>query len=179
MKEQDLVLLFAGKMEPKKDPFFLIELAGRIAHPRLKIIFTGNGILEADLKRAAAGDPRILFLDFQNQRQMPVVYRLADIFILPSRGPGETWGLAVNEAMACGRAIGVSDMAGGAVDLVRDGENGIVFAPGDVDTCSKWITSLLEDRRQLADMQRASRERIGAFSYTQIVEAVERVMTTV
>ncbi len=45
----------------------------------------------------------MIFLDFQNQQKMPLVYRLCDIFVLPSMGPGETWGLAVNEAMACKR----------------------------------------------------------------------------
>jgi len=177
--EDDLVVLFAGKMESKKDPFFLLELAVRVPDPRLRIVFVGNGVLEGELKQAAAGDPRILFLDFQNQRMMPVVYRLAEIFILPSRGPGETWGLAVNEAMGCGCAIGVSSKAGGAVDLVEEGVNGIIFNPGDVGKCSAWIGALLEDRRKLAEMQRRSGERVGQFSYEHIVEAIRQLMTTV
>jgi len=51
-------------------------------------------VLEKDLKEAAAGNERILFMDFQNQRGMPVIYRVGDLLILPSQGPGETWGLA-------------------------------------------------------------------------------------
>lgn len=177
--EHELVVLFAGKMEPKKDPLFLLELAARVRDPRLRIILVGNGVLEDELKQAAANDPRILFLDFQNQRMMPVVYRLADVFILPSRGPGETWGLAVNEAMACGCAIGVSSKAGGAVDLVEEGVNGIIFKPGDVEKCGAWIGDLLADRRKLAGLQQRSRERAGHFSYEHIVDAIRQLMTTV
>jgi glycosyltransferase involved in cell wall biosynthesis len=172
----DLVLLFAGKLEPKKNPFFLLEIAKRITSPQLKIIFTGNGVLEDPLKEAAAGDRRILFLDFQNQQQMPMVYRMGDIFILPSRGPGETWGLSVNEAMASGRTIMMSKKAGGAVDLVAEGENGLLFKPDEVEKCSAWISLLLQDRRQLTTFGQASRERIREFSFEHIVQAVEKVL---
>jgi glycosyltransferase involved in cell wall biosynthesis len=179
ISENDLVVLFAGKLEPKKDPFFLLELASRVSDPRLRILMVGNGVLEADLKKSAAEDHRILFLDFQNQRMMPVVYRLADVFVLPSRGPGETWGLAVNEAMACGRAVGMSSKAGGAVDLVEEGANGIIFHPGDVEKCGIWIESLLEDRRSLAGMQQRSQKIIEGFTYEQIADAIRQLMITV
>jgi glycosyltransferase involved in cell wall biosynthesis len=172
--ENDLVLLFAGKLEPKKNPFFLLDIAKRITSPRFKIIFAGTGILEAGLRQAAAKDPRIHFIGFQNQLQMPVVYRLADIYILPSKGPNETWGLGVNEAMACGCAIMMSEKAGGAVDLVKDGVNGITFRTDDVEKCSDWTLRMLEDRTQLEKMQQASRDRIADFTFAQIVESIVR-----
>ncbi len=68
--------------------------------------FVGNGILEKEMKSAAADN--VLFMPFQNQSQIPSIYHAANIFVLPSQGPGETWGLAVNEAMACGKAILIS-----------------------------------------------------------------------
>lgn len=168
----DVVLLFAGKLEPKKNPFFLLEIAGRVRDPRLKIIFAGAGVLEADLRQAAGTDPRILFIGFQNQQQMPVVYRLGDVFILPSRGPGETWGLGVNEAMASGSAIMMSEKAGGAVDLVEEGVNGIRFDPENgVEKCSGWVRRLLDDPSLLCTMKKASRQRIASFSYQRIMDA--------
>jgi glycosyltransferase involved in cell wall biosynthesis len=172
LAESDLVLLFAGKLEPKKNPFFLLEIAKRIPDPRLKIVFAGTGVLETPLRKAAAADPRIKFIGFQNQLQMPIVYRLGDIFILPSQGPGETWGLGVNEAMASGCAIMMSEKAGGALDLVEEGINGIRFKPGDIEKCSHWIGRLLEDRRLLTDMKAASRHRIASFSYRQMMDAL-------
>jgi hypothetical protein len=77
---------------------------------------------------------RVLFLPFQNQSRMPIVYRLGDALVLPS-GYGETWGLAVNEAQACGRPSLVSDCVGCARDIVREGENGMIFRTDDWDDC--------------------------------------------
>jgi len=170
----DLVLLFAGKLESKKNPFFLMELAGRVGSPRLKIIITGNGILENSLKQAALPDSRIHFIDFQNQLQMPVVYRLGDVFILPSEGPGETWGLAVNEAMASGCAVMMSQKAGGSIDLVRD--NGLVFGTAEAGKCASFLEELAADRGKLAAMKAASRKIILTFSFEHIVTAIEALL---
>lgn len=169
----DLVLLFAGKLYPIKNPFFLLEIAKRVPDPRLKIVFVGNGILEEELKQAAAGDPRIRFMEFQNQSRMPVVYRLGDIFVLPSRS--ETWGLGANEAMASGCALMLSNKVGGAVDLVVDGRNGVVLGTEDWDKGGELISRLLTDRDALAKMKNASRDIIDNFSYEHIVDAIEKL----
>ena len=172
----DLVLQFAGKLESKKNPFFLIDLARQISDPRLKIIFTGNGALESELRAAAAGDSRILFLDFQNQQTMPVLYRLGDVYILPSRGPGETWGLGGNEAMASGCAVMMSDKAGGAVDLIANGVNGLVFSIDHPAICIDFVRGLLDDGKLLASMKQASRQRIASFSFENIVASIRAIL---
>jgi glycosyltransferase involved in cell wall biosynthesis len=171
--ENDLVLLFAGKLEPKKDPLFVLEIARRVRDPRLKVIFVGTGVLEEGLRVAAGEDPRVHFAGFQNQRQMPVVYRMGDVYILPSRGPGETWGLGVNEAMASGSAIMMSDKAGGSVDLVEEGVNGIRFDPGgDIEKYTDWILRLLAEPSLLAEMKKGSRRRIASFSYGRMLDGL-------
>lgn len=177
IEDADLVVLFAGKLEPKKDPLFLLELAGAIRDKRLKILFVGNGILEKALKQAAAGDGRILFMDFQNQRQMPVVYRMADLFILPSKGPGETWGLAVNEAMACGLPIVVSDKAGCAPDLVKNNVNGIIFRHHDATPVITLLQQALQNKGELQRMGRESQKKIADYSFTHMVQAIEQLVT--
>jgi len=176
IKEGDLVLLFAGKLEVKKNPSFLLELARRVDDPRLKVVIVGNGVLEEQLKQGASGDERIKFLPFFNQQQMPVIYRMGDIFVLPSRGPGETWGLGANEAMASGCAVLLSDKVGGAVDLVDEGVNGIILRPEDYEKGADWVRHLLGARSELDRMKAASRQRIHLFSYQAIVGAVESIM---
>ena len=109
----------------------LLKLAERLADPRFVFLLIGNGPLEEELKAKAAGDERIRFLPFQNQSAMPAVYALGTVFILPSQGPGETWGLGANEAMASGLPVVLSSKVGGAVDLV--GENGLLFPAGETD----------------------------------------------
>ncbi len=121
--EKEKVFIFVGKFEPKKNPLLIIDVARELL--QYKFLFVGNGELEKEMKEKAGLN--VLFLPFQNQSVMPVVYRLGDVFVLPSKGPGETWGLAVNEAMACGKAILVSDKVGCASDLIEPKGNGFIF----------------------------------------------------
>jgi glycosyltransferase involved in cell wall biosynthesis len=176
----DLVLLFAGKFEPKKDPDFMLRLAGRLSDPRLKLILVGNGKLENALKAKASKDKRLIFLDFQNQQKMPVVYRLCDIFVLPSVGPGETWGLAVNEAMACNRPVIVSAKCGCAADLVKQ-TTGWVFEPGQEGDLKikEEVESLMERRSALVSMGAQARVALQPYSYPVAIESVSRLLSSI
>lgn len=174
----DLVVLFAGKLESKKNPELILKIASVLQNPDIKFIIVGNGHLESILKKAVVTDSRIHFLDFQNQNLMPVVYRIGDVFILPSNGPGETWGLAVNEAMASGCAIMVSDKAGCAVDLVKQNKNGILFPNNTYEQCVSFLKLIVENRSQLIEMKKESVKLISDFSYAHIVNAILHVLET-
>jgi glycosyltransferase involved in cell wall biosynthesis len=65
------------------------------------LLFVGSGPLETELRKraGAALGQSVFFAPFQNQTAMPKVYASGDLLVLPSHGRGETWGLAVNEAM--------------------------------------------------------------------------------
>jgi glycosyltransferase involved in cell wall biosynthesis len=179
INDNDLVLLFAGKLEEKKNPALLLELARTLPDENLKFIIVGNGQLESKLKENVKDDERIIFLDFQNQQQMPVVYRMGDVFILPSKGPGETWGLAVNEAMACSRPVMVSERAGCAADLVKQRENGIIFDPENIGICVSFLKDLLQNRGRIKIMGKASFNIIQGYSFGGIISSVENVMKRV
>ena len=176
IQTDDLVLLFAGKIEAKKNPFFLIDLLNRISDQRLKILFAGSGALQSDLKSLAAKDDRILLIDFQNQQLMPAIYRVANLFILPSAGPGETWGLALNEAMASGRAVIASNKTGGAIDLIEDGVNGLILDLKNNAPLKELIQSCLNDKQKLLEMGRQSQLKIQSFTFNHIATAVEDCM---
>ncbi|MFC4261280.1 glycosyltransferase family 4 protein [Ferruginibacter yonginensis] len=122
----DIVLLFSGKLQQKKDPFFMATLAAQLPNRRLKFLIVGDGALAAALQAHTCNDDRFRFLPFQNQAIMPAIYRLAHLFVLPSKGPGETWGLAINEALACGVPVVASQLCGGAIDLITE-NNGLLI----------------------------------------------------
>jgi glycosyltransferase involved in cell wall biosynthesis len=123
--EGDLVLLFAGKLMARKRPLELMRAVRDLEGVVLVVV--GEGELEATVRAEMENWPaRYRWLPFQNQSRMPVVYRLGDVMVLPS-AHGETWGLAVNEAQACGRPVLVSDAVGCAQDLVVEGVTGVVF----------------------------------------------------
>jgi glycosyltransferase involved in cell wall biosynthesis len=174
--DNDVVLLFAGKLEAKKNPFFLVDLLHKINDSRIKVLFAGNGALEKELKEKVQGDKRFSFIDFQNQQMMPVLYRLADVFILPSRGPGETWGLALNEAMACGKPVVASDRTGGAIDLITN-KNGLIIYNSNADSLVQMLQHALQDKNLLPVMGQHSAATIKNFSFKNITAALTILMS--
>jgi glycosyltransferase involved in cell wall biosynthesis len=171
----DLVILFAGKLESKKDPYFMLRMAEQIKDSRLKFIIVGNGKLEKELKKKGSADKRIIFLDFQNQQIMPVVYRLSDIFVLPSVGPGETWGLAVNEAMACKRPVMVSSKCGCAPDLVEENITGWLFEPGEKGdfAMKENVQKILAEHNVLDSMGNHAYQKIQQYSYPVAIKRMK------
>jgi len=154
-------LLFAGKFQQKKDPLLLLEAfsrAGAAGH----LIFVGNGALEDMLRARTRGRSDVHFLPFQNQQAMPAVYRLGDIFVLPSRGPGETWGLALNEAMASRRPVIAGSKVGGARDLVTEGKNGWCFQSGSLEQLTAVLKTALDCDAVSLDAMGAASEAASA-----------------
>lgn len=175
--DNDRVILFAGKFESKKAPDLLLQALqhhNQKAKHALKLLLVGNGVLEEQLKKQAAGDENIRFLPFQNQSVMPSLYRVADVFCLPSHGPGETWGLAVNEAMASGRPVLVSDRCGCAIDLVKPGKNGLVVSAGDLDSLSEALAVL--SKADLKKWGLNAQEDIKPWSFQNQCDAIENVL---
>lgn len=171
-------VLFAGKLEAKKAPDLLLEAFlrhSRTAHDHL--IFVGTGPMEGELRMRSAGESNIHFLGFQNQSKMPLVYRLAEVFVLPSRGPGETWGLAVNESMASERPVIVSDRVGCAPDLVARGGSGLVVTAESVASLASALTGLMDNVSRRREMADAGRREIARWSLSEqaarIQDAVE------
>ncbi|WP_299228501.1 glycosyltransferase family 4 protein [uncultured Psychroserpens sp.] len=175
---QDLVVLFAGKFEPKKQPEFLIkaiEKANKKRADKLHLLMVGHGPLEKELKVANKENTYIKFLPFQNQTKMPILYRVCSIFCLPSKGPGETWGLAVNEAMASGIPVIVTDKVGCASDLVAHNENGYIVPSNNLDELTTIFVNLSEN--DLDYMSKNATKTIKKWNFVDIVEPIEQLLT--
>lgn len=173
--KDSVLVLFAGKLEAKKSPLLLLDAFKKAGITNSHLLFVGNGALANELKREASQAANVHFIDFQNQTYMPVVYQACNLFCLPSKGPGETWGLAVNEAMACGKAILVSDKVGCAADLINN--NGAVFKSEQTDELALVLKSLCADKTTLTKMGQRSAEIIRNFTFLAIAEAIESKLT--
>jgi glycosyltransferase involved in cell wall biosynthesis len=138
--ENNKVFIFCGKFEWKKNPLLLVRAFNKLHISDVVLVMVGNGPLEEEVKKEAKNNPNIKFLPFQNQSMMPSIYRIGDVVVLPS--VTETWGLSVNEAMACGRAIITSDKVGCAINLIQPGKNGFIFKSGDLDDLISSMTIL-------------------------------------
>jgi len=141
------LILFASKFERRKRADDLLE-AYRMLRERggkAGLVFVGTGEMESELRQIVASNqiPDVHFLGFRNQSELPELYKACDVFVLPSHD--EPWGLIVNEVMACGRPVVVSDEVGSAADLVEHGRNGFTFPAGDVGQLSQHLETLMAD----------------------------------
>ena len=170
--KNEILILFAGKFEEKKAPRLLLDAFLLLKNSTVHLLFVGNGALDDMLREHSGENKNIHFKDFQNQSLMPVMYQACDIFCLPSEGPGETWGLAVNEGMACKKPIIVSDKCGCAIDLVKE-ENGIIVKSGDVGELKSALHTLTAKPQELDKLGEKSKAIINDWSFDRIAAAIE------
>jgi glycosyltransferase involved in cell wall biosynthesis len=107
---------------------------------------------------AAEGLP-VSFAGFLNQSQIAAAYAATDCLVLAS-DHGETWGLVVNEAMACGLPAVVSDLVGCAEDLVEPGVTGLCYPCGDTAALATCLAAMARDPAAAARMGQAAREQV-------------------
>jgi glycosyltransferase involved in cell wall biosynthesis len=173
--DDDFTFLFAGKLEYKKAPDLLIKAFKKLHNPDAKLIICGAGEMEQKLRELAENRSDIIFISFQNQQIMPVVYRLGNVFILPSRGPSETWGLSMNEAMACGRPVIASNKCGGAIDLIDEGKSGYMFQSGLIDHLADTMRKAMTNN-EYNGMSKYSVGKIQEFSLISNSIHIENLM---
>lgn len=184
-----VVILFAGKFETKKRPLDLLEAfikmeegrPGSGAEPAV-LLFVGGGVLEGELRRRAGERTgrSVFFSPFQNQTRMPTVYASGDLLVLPSFGCGETWGLAVNEAMNLALPCIVSTHVGCAADLVRHAENGWVFEAGDLDALAALLRLALDVGHEgRAHIGEQARHHVQGYSYRTATAALRGALVAV
>jgi 1,2-diacylglycerol 3-alpha-glucosyltransferase len=179
-KEQNLpekFLLGVGRQIPKKNWPALVKawssFKKHCADSAMQLVLVGNGPDRGNLERAVRklGLRDVQFRDFASQEELAGLYGLAHALVLPSHG--ETWGLVINEAMACGLPIMASRGCGCATTLVENGRNGWRFDPEtveDMTTCIIRLDSLSQE--EWACMSRRSRKIIANWGLKRFCEGV-------
>ena len=148
--------LFVGKFIPVKRPKDFVDAVARRARSGASVsgVMVGTGPLEDELRRAAeSAEAPVHFEGFQNQSRLPAYYALADALVLPSAS--ETWGLVVNEAMACGTPAITSDAVGCSPNMIDDGKTGYTFPVGNVDALADRMRTIEKRVRDGNDFQAA------------------------
>ena len=165
--------LFVGKFIPQKHPedFLLASLRVTKMRKHFHALLVGDGPLRKELEALASDDSeRIHFAGFHNQSKLPAFYAAANILVLPG---DETWGLVVNEAMACGLPAIVSDAAGCASDLIDVDLTGATFPLADI---AAFANRLINFRGGDGD---ALRRKCESYSMQRATEGLERALGTV
>jgi glycosyltransferase involved in cell wall biosynthesis len=143
---------------------------------RAALVFMGDGVLRAELEAYVhdAGLRDVHFLGFVNQSEIPRLYAMCDALVLPSHfDPRAT---VVNEAMACGLPVVITDRCGPYADIARHGDNAFVFRPEDVDALRDALDALASDDALRLRMGQRSREIIATWSYDEGVAGVKEAL---
>ena len=138
------VVLFVGKLIPRKRPLDLVQALARLnSEGKVIGLFVGEGPLRE--KILFAGGSRVRITGFINQTEMPAHYALGDLLAMTSAHDPHP--LAITEAAALGVPAVISDRCGcyGPRDVLRVGENGFVYPCGDVQKLAARLTTLLTD----------------------------------
>jgi len=145
-------------------------------HPAAVLVYAGKGDLEGVLRGEACRlgvSDRVVFLGWRDD--IPDLMHLLDIFVLPSLNEG--MGRVLVEAMAAGKPI-VASRVGGIIDLVKDGCNGILSEPGDVEGLSRALMTLLNDPGLGAVMGACGKAMAEAFGVAAMVEKIDALYTS-
>lgn len=173
------IILFSGKYIDKKRPVDLVKAFALLNDPGTMLVMVGEGELRNEMEQLIAANniDGVLLTGFVNQSEISKYYAVADVFVMCS-GPGETWGLSVNEAMNFGKPVIVSGTCGCCVDLVQDGVNGFSFPEGDIESLKLCLKKLLDDNDFRMNAGKVSLELIEQYSINNIVLNIGNAVKT-
>lgn len=124
----------------------------------LELVGTGDRVQELKAKAQEKSLP-IRFRGTVEDAELVEAYRRAGVTVLPSTSPVESFGMVLAEANACGCPV-VASRVGGIPHVVREGQNGLLACPGDVEDLARALSTLLGDRGLAERMGRRGRELV-------------------
>jgi glycogen(starch) synthase len=175
------LLAYFGRLEHEKGVQDLLAALPRVRrrHPGARLVVAGTGTA-ADLLVAAARRHRVLrsvrFAGHLPDAELAALLAAADAVVLPSLY--EPFGIVALEAAAAGAPL-VASTAGGLGEVVRDGETGLSFAPGDVAGLAAAVAAVLDDPRAAARRAAAARAGLAQdFDWARIAADTAEVYAT-
>lgn len=172
--------LFAGRLASEKNVAGLLRSFTKYCATggSWSLVLAGDGALRHELSeqvQTARIAERVQFVGLKDSRELATFYAFARCFVLPS--VLEPWGLVVNEAMASGLPVIVSNRCGCVDDLVEHGANGFMFEPGREDELTSHLHRVSTmDPMQLARMGDRSKEIIEGYSLEAWASEVVRLV---
>lgn len=168
-----IVILCVGKFIQKKRPLDVLRAFHLLHHKNISLVFVGEGILRADMEEYISHHKlsNVYIIGFKDQKELPEMYALADVFVLPSES-GETWGLVVNEAMNFGLPAIVSDVVGCGLNLIEHNKNGFIFPLGNAKELAACLDSLIIDSEKRISFGERSRSLIQEYSYDTDIRGI-------
>lgn len=154
---------FLGTLIPSKGPQILMEAFGRFRDPQLRLEFLGPFVpydgfpdFEPWMKARAARDPRITFSGSYRAEDLPSIFDRLDLVVIPSLWI-ENRPLVIEEALEAGVPVAASALDS-MREQIRDGDNGLLFIPGDPEDLARALQTFLSDPSSVPNPGRAGRK---------------------
>jgi glycosyltransferase involved in cell wall biosynthesis len=171
-------LLFVGQVLPHKGVHTLVEamaLLGSSAPVTLTIAGDADNPYGHELRqrvRELKLEETVSFRGRVPRAGIVALYHEHDVLVFPSVW-NEPFGITILEAMACGLPV-VATGTGGSGEVVHDGENALVFAPGDAEACARQIGRLLRDEELFERIRRSARGSVERdFTFERTIAEIE------
>lgn len=160
LPEVGTLFLYVGRLNIHKGGVHdLIEAFARLNHLKdIGLVIAGDGELHDFVVSSASPSSRITYLGRLPADEIPDLYAVGDVLVLPSHS--ENWGLVVNEAMASCLPVITSDRVGCVDDLVIHGQTGMIFSSGNVAKLAEAMQFLSGNKKQRQLMGDAGKQRI-------------------
>jgi len=179
--EEPGTIAFVGRLRYYKGLDVLLRALVRL--PTARLLVVGDGPMEAEWRQLAGElrlDERVRWVGEVSEDDLPGILATADLFVLPSTAPAESYGIAMVEAMAAGLPAISTELGTGTSWVNADGETGLVVAPADDAALAAAIRRLLNDPMARATMGKAARRRaLEVFDRDAMLRAIEAVYRSV
>jgi len=176
-KRRDMVIGIVSRITPLKGHADFLRAVAMVARtmPSIKVLIAGEAPpskkkyreeLELLARRLGIGN----IVDFVGSREdIPEIISQLDVLVLPTKTP-EAFGRVIVEAQAVGVPV-VATRVGGVVDIIRDGENGLLAFPGDPHSIAEAIMKLLKDKELASSVVGTARRDVeGKYSLVGMAE---------
>ena len=168
--EDKHVLLFFGRMIPRKNPGFFLDVLSSIQDHNVMGVMIGTGPLLPLLRLRAKFmelTDRIRFVHYIQEKDLSSMFSLADILLFPSFREG--FGMVPIESMLC-ETVPIAHRSTGMIETIDDGKDGYLL-PLSIDVWAKTIHHLLENPTKRHRMGKAGRAKVlQNFSWDSVAE---------
>ncbi len=169
------IFLFLGRIDGEKRIDLLLHAIPLLKHKGVQVVIAGHGSIEKQLMQLATSiglDGEVRFPGFIPAADVPGLMNSVDVFVMPSEA--ELLSISTLEAMACNRPVLLAN-ALALPELVREGENGYLFRPGDKEDLAQHMDILLNEEERWTAMGHVSRQIAHAHSLEDTLDAFERL----
>ena len=172
-------LLYVGRFVRAKGVLDLLAAYATLPESirrEVGLVLAGDGEEREGLVRSSRkiSPGKVLFPGFLQRDELSAFYGMAEALVFPTHS--DPWGLVVNEAMACGLPVIVTDVAGCVAGMVRDGENGYVVGAAASESLSQAMGQLLSAPVLQQQMGHRSREISSGFTPQAWAEGLVRAV---